>query len=170
MLKRLALAAILCGLLCQPALADELTTAKRADINRLMETTGSAKLGLQMAEALSQNAIKTIKANQPLVSDSTLTVLHREIMGFMAEKISAPGGIMDMIVTIYAKHLTHQDIREILAFYETPVGQKTIRIMPQLMQETMQGSEKLMETYGPEINQRIRAVLKREGVQLKGGQ
>ena len=64
MLKRLALAAILCGLLCQPALADELTTAKRADINRLMETTGSAKLGLQMAEALSQNAIKTIKANR----------------------------------------------------------------------------------------------------------
>ena len=170
MLKRLALAAILCGLLCQPALAEDITPAKRADINRLMESTGSAKLGMQMAEALSKNAIKMIKANQPLVSDSTLNALHKEIMDFMAEKISAPDGIMDMIVTIYAKHLTHQDIREILAFYETPVGQKTIRIMPQLMQETMQGSEKLMETYGPEINQRIRAVLKREGVQLKGGQ
>ena len=170
MLKRLALAAILCGLLCQPALAEDITPAKRADINRLMESTGSAKLGMQMAEALSKNAIKMIKANQPLVSESTLNVLHKEIMAFMAEKMSAPGGIMDMIVSIYARHLTHQDIRDILAFYESPVGQKTIRIMPQLMQESMQGSEKLMETYGPEINQRIRAVLKREGVQLKGGQ
>ena len=105
MLKRLALAAILCGLLCQPALAEDITPAKRADINRLMESTGSAKLGMQMAEALSKNAIKMIKANQPLVSESTLNVLHKEIMAFMAEKMSAPGGIMDMIVSIYAQML-----------------------------------------------------------------
>ncbi|OGR38231.1 MAG: hypothetical protein A2051_05350 [Desulfovibrionales bacterium GWA2_65_9] len=170
MLKRLALAAILCGLLCQPALADDLTPAKRADINRLMETTGSASLGMQIAEAFSTNAIKRIKANQPLVSDSTLNVLHKEIMGFMAEKMSAPGGIMDMIVTIYAKHLTHQDIRDILVFYETPVGKKTIRIMPQVMQETIQESEKLAKSFGPEMEQRIRVALKREGVQLKGDQ
>jgi hypothetical protein len=133
-----------------------------------METTGAANIGMMMAEALSADAIKMTKTKQPLVSDSTLNVLHKEIMGFVAEKMTAKGGIMDMVVTIYDKHLTQQDIRDLLAFYETPLGKKIIRVMPQVMQESIHEGEKLAKSFGPEIDQRIRMALKREGVQLQG--
>ena len=159
--------AILSLCLCQAALADELSAQKRADILRLMEVTGSGNLGLQMAEAFSKNAVLMIKTLQPKVPDRALEAVRKEIMDLVGEKMSGPGGLMEQVLPIYDRNLTHQDIRDILAFYETSAGRKTIQVMPQIMRESMQAGEKLGKTLGPEIERRVSAALKREGVQLK---
>ena len=38
---------------------------------------------------------------------------------------------------MYARHFTVTELRQIAAFYKTPVGVKTLTIMPQLMNESM---------------------------------
>ncbi len=38
---------------------------------------------------------------------------------------------------VYARHFTVTELRQIAAFYKTPVGVKTLTIMPQLMNESM---------------------------------
>jgi hypothetical protein len=38
---------------------------------------------------------------------------------------------------VYARYLTVDEMREIAAFYRTPTGAKTLRVMPEMMSEAM---------------------------------
>jgi hypothetical protein len=46
--------------------------------------------------------------------------------------------LVDQLIPIYDKYYTQQDLESLLAFYESPVGQKVLKTMPQVMQESMQ--------------------------------
>jgi hypothetical protein len=46
-------------------------------------------------------------------------------------------GVEDIMVDLYTKHFSHDEIKSITAFYKSPAGQKTITIMPQLMADSM---------------------------------
>jgi hypothetical protein len=52
--------------------------------------------------------------------------------------------MIEEIVPLYARYYTVEEIGQIAAFYKTPVGAKSLRIMPQLMNESMQTSQKVM--------------------------
>jgi uncharacterized protein len=43
--------------------------------------------------------------------------------------------IVDLQAGLLAKHYTDDELREVFAFYRTPVGQKAIRIMPEVAQD-----------------------------------
>ena len=55
-----------------------------------------------------------------------------------AAKIDLSGDVHDAMVRIYAKYFTNAEIEAMTAFYTSPAGQKSIEVMPQLMQESMQ--------------------------------
>lgn len=148
----------------QTALAEELTIAKRNDIVRLMEVTGSLTLAQQFATASSQAIFRVLKSARPDIPDRALVVMERELLSLFSEKTAAPGGLIDLIVPIYSKHFTHQDIRELLSFYETPIGKKAILVLPQAVKEGMAAGQLWGKSLGPEIEQRVTAALTREGV------
>ena len=51
---------------------------------------------------------------------------------------------------------------QLLAFYQTPLGRKTTQIMPLIMNEGASSAQSLT----PEIRKRLRAALKKEGLEL----
>lgn len=57
----------------------------------------------------------------------------------------------DFYTETYEKHFTHEDIKEMLQFYSTPLGQKIISTTPQLMQETMDAANK----WGVELQKQL---------------
>ncbi len=61
----------------------------------------------------------------------------------------------DDIAKIYATNFSAQEIQEMIAFYKTPVGQKTIKLLPKLSREgVVLGQKKLMENQA-ELKQMI---------------
>jgi hypothetical protein len=48
------------------------------------------------------------------------------------------------LVPLYARNFTAAEIRQMAAFYNTPVGTKMMRVMPQLAGEMMQISQRVM--------------------------
>ncbi len=48
--------------------------------------------------------------------------------------------IIDNIIPIYAKHFTPDEIRELIAFYKSPIGAKNLALTSQLMTEVMEVS------------------------------
>lgn len=56
-----------------------------------------------------------------------------------------------MIVNVYDKHFSEQEIADMLAFYKTDTGQKILEKMPVVMQESMQMSQSLMKDAMPKI-------------------
>ncbi|MDT8386626.1 MAG: DUF2059 domain-containing protein [Thiogranum sp.] len=71
-----------------------------------------------------------------------------------------------LMIPLYDKHYTHEDIKGLVQFYKTELGQKTIKLMPVLMQESMAVGQQWGRALGPEIQRRIIQRFKREGVDL----
>jgi hypothetical protein len=68
------------------------------------------------------------------------------------------------MIAIYDKHFTHQDIRDLLSFYQTPIGKKAILVLPQVANEGMLTGQRWGQSLGPELDKRIIPALKREGL------
>lgn len=157
--------ALLLTVCLSPALrGEELTPAKAADIRRLMEVTGSADLALQFASATSRQMFQVIKAAQPDFPDRAIAILEKELLALFAERMAAPGGLVDQVIPIYARHFSHAEIRELLAFYDTPIGRKTVRVLPTVVAESMAAGQQWGQSLGPDIQKRLLAALKREGL------
>ncbi|MBB1338587.1 DUF2059 domain-containing protein [Pseudoalteromonas sp. SR44-2] len=56
-----------------------------------------------------------------------------------------------MMVNVYDKHFSEQEIADMLAFYKTDTGQKILEKMPVVMQESMQMSQGLIQDAMPKI-------------------
>ncbi|MCQ8890052.1 DUF2059 domain-containing protein [Pseudoalteromonas carrageenovora] len=56
-----------------------------------------------------------------------------------------------MMVNVYDKHFKEQEIADMLAFYKTETGQKILKKMPIVMQESMQMSQSLIQDAMPKI-------------------
>lgn len=56
----------------------------------------------------------------------------------------------ELYMDVYAKYLTESELADLVAFYRTPTGQKSIEVMPRLMAETMQRSGAVI---GPKIQE-----------------
>jgi hypothetical protein len=56
--------------------------------------------------------------------------------------------LLDLIVPVYDKYLSDEEIKGLIQFYQTPLGQKTLRVMPQLMAESQEAGRKWGEGLG----------------------
>ncbi|MGH8114727.1 MAG: DUF2059 domain-containing protein, partial [Rhodanobacteraceae bacterium] len=76
------------------------------------------------------------------------------------------------LVPIFAKYYTDADVRGMIAFYKTPLGQKVIATNPKIAQAGLQAGESLGRELAPQLVANIKARFKQEGIKLdesKGG-
>ena len=163
MLQR-TLALVLVAFLPCVALAQD--AGKRAQIKELMRATGASKIGVQFAAAISQELGRTLRKARPDIPERVFGVLQQEMLQLFEERIEAPGGLMDRVVPIYEKHFTSDELSQMLAFYRTPAGRKAVETLPAIMSESVQVGQAWGQSLGPEINRRVQAALKREGIEL----
>jgi len=73
-----------------------------------------------------------------------------------AAKIDLSGDVHDAMVRIYARYFTNAEIEAMTAFYTSPAGRKSIEVMPQLMQESMQAG---VDHLAPQVERAFREAL-----------
>ena len=162
MITKILFGALFCVLVCTSALADDLTPAKRQDILHLLEISGNRDMAKQMLQQYAKQSMGLVKKLRPDIPASSLPAVEHELSAFIADKLSASGGLMEQVVPIYAKHFSHEEVRQLLAFYESPVGQKIVSKLPIVMKEATDSAQRLGISLIPEINQRVNEALKRE--------
>jgi hypothetical protein len=162
--KTLSLYLVFAGLLAAPAAAQEqlrLTDpAKEADIRRLIDLTGTAKLALQITAA-------SLKRDRALLERAFPPgPRQQEMVDLFVKKFEArldPRGLTDRMVPIYDKHFSHDDIKALLSFYQSPAGQRTLQAMPMVLQQ----SANVGVNWGQEIGQQILMEMEKEGVEIQ---
>jgi len=117
-------------------------TSKQTAIRKLIAIAGGEKMVTTMIEQM----IDVYKQQGLLIDAKLMDELKKE-----ADVTS----LMDRMVPLYEKYYTEGEINQLLAFYNSPLGKKTIAVMPQLTQESMQiGAE-----WGQKVMERVRAKL-----------
>lgn len=119
---------------------------KAKDIRKAMEISGAGVNGVQVMETM----VGQFKQALPDVPDE----FWKEAM----KEVSADA-LIDLIVPIYDKHFTHDEIKQMIAFYETPVGKKLSTTLPLITQEAMAAGQK----WGEEIGQNVVEKLRKKG-------
>lgn len=55
----------------------------------------------------------------------------------LVQRLNLSEMLEEIMTAVYEKHYTLEEIREIIVFYKSPVGQKTLKLTPQIFAETM---------------------------------
>jgi uncharacterized protein len=59
--------------------------------------------------------------------------------------------LVDLIVPVYDRNLTHDDVKELIRFYESPTGKKFVAVLPKITQQSMA----VGETWGRDLATRV---------------
>lgn len=161
----LGLAFLLCALGSAPqSSAEEIDPAFRADIVRLMEVTGSAEVGEQMASLISGQILDGFKKTHPRVSPRAFDIAKEVLVAEFATAFKGPEGLFAKLIPLHAKYFSQEDVRGLLAFYETELGRKMIAVMPALMQESAQVGQAWAEEMMPRVDKVLKERLEAEGL------
>jgi hypothetical protein len=166
MTKTLMILTVVACVLTAPAAADNIAPAKRADIEKLMRITGPPDVTKQMSNFFIRQMSQAIKASRPDLPAKTYRILGEEINRVIEEQMTAKGGFLDMVIPIYARHFSHEDIKGLLKFYQTDLGKKTIKIWPLILQESMTLAQDWSESLGPLIKNKVNQRFQKEGIDL----
>jgi|KBSSwiStaDraftv2_1062776.scaffolds.fasta_scaffold1171997_2 hypothetical protein len=137
-------------------------TSKQEDIRKLMDVVGVKNLALQMAQLATQGMMQAYRTTMPDMPDRAASVIEREMVAVFTEGMDAPGGLFERVVPVYDKYFTHEEIKALMAFYQTPTGKKAIAVMPQLVGECSEVGRQWGTSLGPEIEKRAKAALQKE--------
>ena len=165
-MKALRTALIACLLvltgMSQNVLADDV--AKHNDIVRLMKMTGTLEIANQTARTVFQQMVQQMKKANQKIPERAIQVIEQETVAFFQEIIP---DMMNKMVPIYAQHFSHKEIKQLIAFYDTEIGKKTIRVLPQLMQQVIITSNQYMDGVMPRYMQQVKQRLEAEGFTKK---
>ena len=146
------------------ALAEEEPEAApemRADIERLMEVTKAydSDTTEQMARMMSQQIGQMIGLKSTEAIERCQEITFRSV-----DQMFTDSDFMDQMNAIYARHFSHENIRQMIAFYETPAGKRWVEVMPQLMSESMQVTFRWLAKMSPMIRERVAKEMREEGL------
>jgi hypothetical protein len=71
-----------------------------------------------------------------------------------------------MAARIYASHFTEAELKQLLAFYQTPVGRKAITEEPKALDESMASGGNWGDALADEVVVKIRDEMKKRGHDL----
>jgi hypothetical protein len=91
-----------------------------------------------------------------IIEDVVITVFEEEFI--------ENGAFRKSMYSVYHKHFTLQEVRQLIEINKTPLGQKAIRVMPLVMREARQIGQTMGAALGPTLVERIRARLKKEKI------
>ena len=63
--------------------------------------------------------------------------------------------LVDLVLPVYQKHLTEEDVKGIIAFYKTPVGKKFAEQTPLITQESMAAGQEWGKKIGATVVKRL---------------
>lgn len=120
-------------------------TQKQKDIRKLLTITGSGELGQQVMGQMMAN----FKKSMPQVPEKFWSDFMKEVH---------TSELVDLIVPVYDRNLTHDDVKELIRFYETPTGKKFVAVLPKITQESMSVGEK----WGRDLAMRVMVKLQQQ--------
>jgi uncharacterized protein len=121
--------------------------AKEADIRRLQDLAGTKAAMTQMIGQMEKNM-------KPLLMNSLPPGDYREKLAdlffdkFQDHLKSSLQQLLDSAVPLYDKYFSSEDVKGLIDFYSTPLGQKAVTALPKLSLELQTEGTKLGEKLG----------------------
>jgi hypothetical protein len=150
-----------------------ISESKRKLIRELIEITGGEKLFRQVSQIttaqLQQEFTGILESIVPETSGISLEKKQEMINQInqdmsriltqynqrLMEKLDFNQIMEKVYYPLYDKFFTEEDLQTMIDFYQTPTGKKTITVMPQLLQESIQRFSQIIQPQATQIFKEI---------------
>lgn len=131
----------------------------RADVKKLLQASG--------AEAQMRSVIAQLFASQI----AGMRRLRPDIPGQFWDEFQIsfnqqfnPDELIDLIIPIYEKHFTGDEIKQLTAFYDSPIGRKYVAESAAMQAESMAAGREWGRNLGEKIAVRVATELRARGI------
>jgi len=116
-----------------PQASSALDPQKEARIRELMEVTGAKDLGQQLITAGMEQFRSSVLDSQPNNPRA-----KQFVDAFVArfQKHFDAGSLTEHVIPIYDKYLTSDDLKGLLDYYRSPLGQRMLKALPEVTRES----------------------------------
>lgn len=142
-----------------PSLAERRAAAR--ELASAQDAEGQIRATLR---AIRGNLVETLMRGAPQLSPARTAAIVDELL--MPEFEARVGALAASIEDVIARHYSIEDMRELAAFYRTPLGRRLLETSPALIAETMRVGQAWGEEVGRAAVARNREELRRRGINL----
>jgi uncharacterized protein len=137
-----------------PPSASTIDPQKEARIRELMDVTGAKNLGRQLIDAGMEQFRGTVEESQPNNPRA-----KQFVDAFVArfQKHFDPNSLNEQIIPIYDKYLSAEDVKGLLDYYHSPLGQRMLKAMPEVTRESQAAGFALGQKAAQETMEELKA-------------
>jgi hypothetical protein len=152
-----ALAACMTAAHSQQPSAAAMTTARE-----LVKVTGATSLFTPLVAGVVEQA-KILFLQQDPSLNKDLNEIAGQIRTELTPRLTQ---VTDEVAKLYASHFTEPELKQILAFYQSPVGKKVLSQQPIVVNASMKFAQDWANKLSDEVVAKMRAELKKRGHNL----
>jgi hypothetical protein len=143
-----------------PVRADEPTPAAIESANRLIAGLGLKQSLDVVVPVLFGEFEKNVVATRPELKDP----LHQVLVALVPEFTKSEPAVLADVARVMASKLTDSEIKEVLAFYDSPTGKKFVAAEPAFVNELQSAGTAWRQKLADDLLPRVREELKKKGV------
>lgn len=147
--------------------------SKRQLIRELIEITGGEKLFRQVSQittaqlqqeftGILESIVPETSGISPEKKQEMINQINQDMSRILTqynqklmEKLDFNQIMEKVYYPLYDKFFTEEDLQTLIDFYQTPTGKKTITVMPQLLQESIQRFSQIIQPQATQIFKEI---------------
>jgi uncharacterized protein len=118
----------------------KISPAKEADIRKLLALLGTTATMEQTMQSME-------KSIRPMMASSLPPGDYQErLLTLFFEKFHSKMDVQkltELAIPLYDKYYTDEDIKGLMQFYQTPLGRKTVKVLPNLMGELTEAGQSM---------------------------
>jgi uncharacterized protein len=162
-LTRLAFAAILA--LATAGAAAQAQEPSAAAVGYAKELV-SLKGGAGMFDPLIPGVIESVKNMYEPTNPNLGKELGEVAVQLRKDYEPRRADLLTEVSKIYASHFTEQELKDLVAFYKTPLGKKVILEEPVALDQSLKRASAWAKTFSDEVLERFRTEMKKKGHNL----
>jgi hypothetical protein len=138
------------------------SAAAMATAKELVNVTGATELfNPLIAGVVEQAKLLFLQQNPALIKD--LNEVAAKLRSDLAPRFSE---VTDEVARLYASRFTDQELKDILVFYQSPVGKKLLAQQSQVIDASMKFAQTWANKLSDEVVAKMRADMKKKGHEL----
>jgi len=156
---RLATIAAMLALTVPAAQAQQPSAAALATAKEIVTVTAATTLFDPLIPGvIEQSKIMFLQQNPGLARD-----LNEISSTLRAELMPRFGELVNQVALNYASHFSEQELKDLLAFYKSPLGIKFVSEQPKVVDDSLKFAQTWANTLSDQVIQRMREELKKRG-------
>jgi hypothetical protein len=137
-----------------PQVSSTIDPRKETRIRELMDITGAKNLGQQLIDAGMEQFRASVQDSQP---DNPRAKQFADAFVARFQKHFDPNSLTERVIPIYDKYLTADDLKGLLDYYHSPLGQRMLKALPEVTRESQAAGFALGQKAAQETMEELKA-------------